>query len=96
MLTFEDCLALCNLTEKEIAAIAEHEHVPDMLALELGEYLIRSEDGELVIKKMIIDDIKHAINVGNKRHADELQALLKEYVITHPRMKDLVEQKQDG
>lgn len=92
MLTFEDCLALCDLTEKEIAAIAEHEHVPDMVALELGEYLIHSKDGELVIKKMIIDDIQHALDAGNKRHADELQALLKEFVITHPKMKEMVEQ----
>ena len=93
MLTFEDCLALCDLTEKEIAAIAEHEHVPDMLALELGEYLVRTKDGELVIKKMIIDDIKHALNAGNQRHADQLQAILKDYVLAHPRIKDLVEQK---
>ncbi len=30
MLTFDDCLALCELTEEEIDAIAEHEHLPEI------------------------------------------------------------------
>ena len=36
MLTFEDCLSLSELTEEEILAIAEHEHIPELAALELG------------------------------------------------------------
>ena len=27
MVTFDDCLALCELTEDEVAAIAEHENL---------------------------------------------------------------------
>ena len=34
MLTREDCLALCELTEGEVEAIAEHEHVPEMIAID--------------------------------------------------------------
>jgi hypothetical protein len=30
-----------ELTEEEIAAIAEHEHLPMIVAAELGNYLIR-------------------------------------------------------
>jgi len=36
MLTREDCLALCELSEDEVAAIAEHEHVPEIVAMEMG------------------------------------------------------------
>ena len=36
MLTIEDCIGLSGLTEDEIAAVAEHEHLPAMLALEMG------------------------------------------------------------
>ena len=39
MLTIQDCIALCDLTEDEVEAIAEHEHIPEMLAAELGAYL---------------------------------------------------------
>ena len=84
MLTFEDCLALCDVNEKEVAAIAEHEHVPEMLALELGNNLIHTQEGELKIKKMIIDDINHALDTGKTRHAGELKILLQEFTQTHP------------
>jgi len=36
VLAFEDCLGLCQLSEEEIRAIAEHEHLPQIVALELG------------------------------------------------------------
>ena len=38
MITIEDCIALSELTEPEILAIAEHEHVPEMIAVEMGNY----------------------------------------------------------
>ena len=36
MITFDDCLALCELTEEEIDAIAEHEHLTGTVALEMA------------------------------------------------------------
>jgi hypothetical protein len=33
MLTYDDCLALSGLTTEEVAAIAAHEHVPEIVAL---------------------------------------------------------------
>ncbi len=39
MLRLEDCLALCDLSEDEVLAIAEHEHIPEMAAAELGNSL---------------------------------------------------------
>ena len=36
MLTYQDCVGLCELSEAEIRAIAEHEHLPEVVALELG------------------------------------------------------------
>ena len=35
MLTYQDCVGMCELTEDEIRAIAEHEHLPELVALEL-------------------------------------------------------------
>ena len=32
MNTLEDCLGLCDLTEAEVLAIAEHEHLPEIAA----------------------------------------------------------------
>ncbi|HNX49668.1 MAG TPA: hypothetical protein PKL08_05860 [Thermoanaerobaculaceae bacterium] len=36
MLTYEDCVGLTDLEEEEIEAISQHEHVPEMVAAELG------------------------------------------------------------
>lgn len=36
MLSYQDCLAFCGLEEEEIAAIAQHEHIPIIVAAELG------------------------------------------------------------
>jgi hypothetical protein len=42
MLTIQDCIELSELTEEEILAIARHQHIPEMAALELGNYLIQT------------------------------------------------------
>ena len=46
MLTIQDCIELSELSEEECEAIAEHEHIPLMAAVELGNYLIHTPDGE--------------------------------------------------
>jgi len=60
MLTREDCLALCELSEDEVAAIAEHEHVPEIVAMEMGQYLCHTPEGEARIERMIVEDIATA------------------------------------
>ena len=83
MLTFEDCVALCDLSVDEIAAIAEHEHLPEMAALGYGDYLIHGPDGEQHIKRMIVEDIENVPKAsGNLKHAEELEAILKTFILT--------------
>lgn len=84
MLTFEDCLGLCDLTEEEIDAIAEHEHITEMAALELAQYLVQTPDGVLMIKKMILDDIETAEAHHDSKRLLCLKAALKHFVDTHP------------
>jgi len=85
MLTFEDCLALSELTEDEILAIAEHENLPEVTALELGNYLVHTPGGEKRIRRMILDDIEHARHGGNHRRCAELKMVLKHFCEQHPR-----------
>lgn len=83
MLSLEDCLALSDLTEEEILAIAEHEHIPEMAALAMGNYLVQTPDGEKRIKAMIAEDIKAAQAAGNVQHAAALKLVLKHYLLHH-------------
>ena len=87
MLTRKDCLALCDLTEAEVEAIATHEHVPEMVALELGNYLVHSEDGVPMIKRMILDDIAAASAAGKVERVLSLKLTLRHFCQTHPEAK---------
>lgn len=83
MLTYQECLDMCDLTPDEIAAIAEHEHLDPMIAVALGQYLI-SHDGENKIKKIILDDIDKALREGQRAHARLLKQVLEHFIATHP------------
>ena len=88
MLSLEDCIGLCGLTEEEVLAIAEHEHIPVITAAELGNYLVRSENGEVYVKAMIRDDIAHAISCGDRQHELALKLALRKFVTEHPRCEE--------
>ena len=83
MLTFEDCLSLCELTEDEVDAIAEHEHMGETAALEFGAYIMRSPDGEVRIQHMILEDIQAAQARGDFPHSAKLKRTLRHFIETH-------------
>ena len=87
MLTFDDCVALCELTEDEIAAIAEHEHLPMIVAAELGNYLIQAPDGALRVKRIILDDLLVADRAGDQGRALTLKLVLRHFVERHPKCR---------
>jgi len=45
MITLEDCLGFCGLSGKEVLAIAEHEHLPEIATTALAQYLLSQEHG---------------------------------------------------
>lgn len=83
MLSYDDCVGLSDLTEEEIEAIAEHERVPEIVAAELGSYLVHSSEGVPMIKRIILDDIEKAKQQGNKERALHLRLVLKHFMDTH-------------
>ncbi|MBB4211186.1 hypothetical protein EV659_10345 [Rhodothalassium salexigens DSM 2132] len=83
MLTIEDCIALSTLTEAEIDAIAEHEHLPEIAAVELGAYLMQTRDGKARVKAMIVDDIHAAQAREQHAHAAKLKLCLKHFLAEH-------------
>lgn len=84
MITLQDCIALCGLSEAEVLAIAEHEHVPEVVAAGLAETLLRQPHGPERVRHIIIEDIRAAQARGDKRHAYELLVCLKHFLDTHP------------
>ena len=84
MLTYEDCLALTRLTDEEVDAIAVHEHLPEIIALELGHYLCETPNGERCLSRMILDDIEAARARGDLVRAARLRLVLAHFVHPHP------------
>ena len=85
MIRLEDCIELCGLTEEEVLAIAQHEHLPEIVAAELGNYLVSTPDGELCIKAMILDDMAQAAGIGDRARALGLKLVLRRFIVQHPR-----------
>lgn len=84
MISNEDCIAMCGLDKKQIAAIAEHEHVPEIAATALANYLLHKAGGEKQIFRMMIDDIHAALDQNRIGHATELFMALRHFVNHHP------------
>lgn len=84
MITLEDCKGLCGLTEEEVRAIAEHEHLPEVVAVEMGAYLAQSDAGQAQIRAMIEDDIRAARAAHDPSRALALRVCLHNFVCGHP------------
>jgi hypothetical protein len=73
------------LTEEEVLAIAEHEHLPEIAATALAQYLLSQAHGSERVRDMIVDDIRRAqINRGNKEKVLTLLHVLHHFLKTHP------------
>lgn len=84
MITLDDCIAFCGLSEAEILAVAEHEHLPEVTAAALAQYLLARDHGAEKIRDMILDDIQSARARGDIQHMHTLLHVLHHFVGTHP------------
>ena len=85
MISLEDCIGLCGLHDDEVAAISEHEHIPEMAAAALANYLLKQPHGDETIRTMIVDDIHKALDEGRVGHAAELFMALRHFLEQHPK-----------
>jgi hypothetical protein len=84
MISLEDCVALCGLTEEQVLAITEHEHLPEIASAALAQYLSKQEHGMEKIRDMIVDDIRLAQQRRDKAHILTLLHVLHHFLKSHP------------
>ena len=84
MLSLKDCIGLSNLSDAEVAAIAEHEHVPEIVAAEIGCDLVNTAAGCLVIRRYIRENLRHAKAQHMDGKAKALGLLLRRFDRLHP------------
>jgi len=80
-------IAMSGLSKQEVAAIADHEHIPETAAATLGQYLLKKPGGAERIGGMIKEDIRDALGQGRKDRARELFMALRHFLDTHPEAK---------
>jgi len=83
VLTLNDCIELSGLSKEEILAIGDHEQVPEMIAAELGRYLVQTDTGEKRIKAMIVDDMRAARERGDHERLLQLKLCLRHFIEHH-------------
>lgn len=84
MLAMQDLLDYCDLDEGEIKAIAEHEHIPLVVAAEMGECLLSSPEGVCKLHTMIAENMERAMQCGKFQHVKELETTYQHLQRTHP------------
>jgi hypothetical protein len=84
MISVQDCIAICGLDPREVSAISEHEHIPEIAAAALASHLLNRPHGGVTIRQMIIDDIRKALDGGRIKHASELFLALQHFLEYHP------------
>ena len=84
MISLDDMIGMSGLSEEDILAIAEHEHIEPSIAASLGAYLSSGHGGLERVRNMIFDDIRAAQAAGNTAHERELLHVLHHFLRDHP------------
>lgn len=84
MLSLEECLEFSDLEYDEIEAIAEHEHVPLIVAAEMGFQMARTTDGLRGIHTILEEVADHAQACGHKAQAEHYRDACRLFLRHHP------------
>ena len=72
------------MTEEEVLAIGEYEHLPEIAATALAQYLLSQEHGTERVRDMIVEDIRQGQVSGDKEHVLTLLHVLHHFLKKHP------------
>ena len=64
MLTAQECVDMSELSNEAIRAIAEHEHIPEVIAAELGQELLKATGGIAEIQRILEENLEVAVARG--------------------------------
>jgi len=84
VISIKDCLDYSDLTEDEVAAIAEHEHLPYACAAQLACCLAQSNDGTEVLRCLLKNAVCDAESCGHAEALRTAQVAYTQFTANHP------------
>ncbi|HEY5764285.1 MAG TPA: hypothetical protein VIS73_13835 [Rhodocyclaceae bacterium] len=84
MLSLDECMDFCGLDSEEVEGIAAHEHLPLIVAAELGYQMLQTTEGIAALQAMLLDNIEIARCHGESSRADEYAKIYRHFVAAHP------------
>ena len=84
MLTLDQCIGMSDLSDDEIAVIAEHRRVPTIVAVEIGHTLLGTAKGKFILRGYISDLLANAKLAGCHEKAKHLDRVLTQFNAHHP------------
>lgn len=89
MLSLTDCLDFIDLDHATVEVIAEHQHLPPVVAAELGNQLIGSARGIYRIHEMHRDLIARAAESGQLQREQSLRRIYAGFTRKYPMPRHL-------
>ena len=84
MLSIRDCLDYCDLTDEDVAIIAEHHDIPEAAAAQIACGLVQTREGTLMLTQIMLDLVDHAEERGDGIRAKRFRDACARFIASHP------------
>lgn len=84
MISIKDCIDYSDLTEDEVAAIAEHEHLPYASAAQLACCLAQSQEGAELLRCLLKNAVCDASACGHAEALRTARRAERQFAANHP------------
>jgi hypothetical protein len=83
MLTVQECVDMSELSNETIRAIAEHEHIPEVVAAEVGQELLKATGGIAEIHRILEENLELAVQAGEQEKINDRNRVLESFIATY-------------
>ena len=80
ILTVQECVDMSELGNEAIRAIAEHEHIPEVVAAELGQALLKATGGIAEIRRILEENLDLAVQAGEPDKINDCKRVLEQFI----------------
>ena len=84
MLSITDCVGMCGLTEEELQVVADHEHLPLIVAAELAAELLKTPQGTWQVRSCLLEALEVSVARDDLARQRHLRSLVGSFTHAHP------------